>query len=56
MIRSSNGGIKGHFNSDSSIKLTTSNGAIGVSVSLLNQENGKPSELKMTTSNGYIHT
>ncbi|KAG1878801.1 hypothetical protein F4604DRAFT_2000051 [Suillus subluteus] len=53
-IRSSNGGIKGHFNSGSSLKLATSNGPIQASVSLLNQENGAVSELKMTTSNGKI--
>lgn len=53
-IRSSNGGIKGHFNSGSSLQLTTSNGPIQASVSLLNQENGAVSKLKMTTSNGKI--
>ncbi|KAG1781995.1 hypothetical protein EV702DRAFT_1068744 [Suillus placidus] len=53
-IRSSNGAIKGHFNSASSLKLTTSNGPIQASVSLLNREDGTVSELKMTTSNGKI--
>jgi hypothetical protein len=55
VIHSSNGAIKGHFNCGSSIVLTTSNGAIEASVSLLNQENGNPSELKMKTSNGYVY-
>ncbi|KAG2153221.1 hypothetical protein DEU56DRAFT_773780 [Suillus clintonianus] len=54
LIRSSNGAIRGHFNSSSSLKLTTSNGPIQTSVSLLNRENGIVSELKMTTSNGKI--
>jgi len=54
VIHSSNGAIQGHFNSGSSIKLTTSNAAIRASVSLLNRENGTPSELKMKTSNGYV--
>jgi hypothetical protein len=53
-IRSSNGAIKGHFNSGSSLKLITSNAPIQASVSLLNKENGTVSELKMITSNGYI--
>lgn len=53
-IRSSNGAIKGHFNSGSSLKLITSNAPIQASVSLLNKENGTVSELKMITSNGKI--
>ncbi|KAG2137331.1 hypothetical protein BD769DRAFT_1437725 [Suillus cothurnatus] len=53
-IRSSNGAIKGHFNSGSSLKLITSNAPIQASVSLLNEENGTVSELKMITSNGKI--
>ncbi|KAG2358083.1 hypothetical protein BDR07DRAFT_1489853 [Suillus spraguei] len=53
-IRSSNGAIKGHFNSASSLKLTTSNAPIQASVSLLNREDGSVSELKLTTSNGKI--
>ncbi|KAG1746397.1 hypothetical protein EDB19DRAFT_1873521 [Suillus lakei] len=56
LIHSSNGAIKGHFNSSSSLKLTTSNGPIQASVSLLNREDGNVSELKMTTSNGKIDT
>lgn len=54
LVYSSNGAIKGHFNSGSFLKLTTSNGPIQVSVSLLNQEDGKASGLKMTTSNSKI--
>ncbi|OAX40225.1 hypothetical protein K503DRAFT_687958 [Rhizopogon vinicolor AM-OR11-026] len=54
LIHSSNGAIKGHVNSGSSVRFTTSNGGIQASVSLLNQEHGNPSKLKMITSNGKI--
>ncbi|KAG2055530.1 hypothetical protein BDR06DRAFT_1045063 [Suillus hirtellus] len=53
-IHSSNGAIRGHFNSASSLKLITSNAPIDASVSLLNREDGTVSELKMSTSNGKI--
>lgn len=54
-FRSSNGYIAGHYNASGSLKLTTSNGKIKATVSLLN-ERTLATELDMQTTNSLIQS
>ncbi|KAF9228478.1 hypothetical protein BS17DRAFT_773810 [Gyrodon lividus] len=53
---SSNGGIDGHFNAGSSLGLTTSNGAITSTVTLLYRDGANASKLAIHTTNGKIES
>ena len=53
-ITTSNGAIEGDFCCTESLELKANNGPINVSITLTSSDPGKPAQLSMTTSNGYV--
>ena len=53
-FHTSNGAIRGTFNTSTSIVLETANAPIGVHVDLINGHGGPPTRLTLKTRNGCV--
>lgn len=53
-VRTSNSPITGSFNTSTSLHLETSNARINVEAGLTNENSGRPTDLLLKTSNGFV--